>query len=401
VTVSLSPYPGLRPFNVDESRLFFGREEQTDELLRRLRATRFLAVVGPSGCGKSSLVRAGMIAALQSGFLVAAGPRWRIAIMRPGEDPMGRLAAVLVDEGGLAGDGSDRESATSALGATLRRGPLGLIEALHEIPLPETTNLLVLVDQFEEIFRFRRKGGIDDADAFVSLLLASVEQRELPIYVVITMRSDYFGDCAAFIGLPEALNKSQYLTPRLTREQREAAITDPARLFGGNLAPDSVNHLLNEMGTDPDQLPLMEHLLMRMWTWREPHSGSRAVLSDTSAEVVAIDDVGRTLTLADYEGVGGLRYALSNHADEAFNRLDKRQQDVAETLFRSLSERIQAGATFAARRGPVTSPQLLELRWPDWWRLSMSSVQLLAALWSPRTLSSSMRTACSTSRTRR
>ena len=342
-----------------------------------------------------------MIAALQSGFLVAAGPRWRIAIMRPGEDPMGRLAAVLVDEGGLAGDGSDRESATSALGATLRRGPLGLIEALHEIPLPETTNLLVLVDQFEEIFRFRRKGGIDDADAFVSLLLASVEQRELPIYVVITMRSDYFGDCAAFIGLPEALNKSQYLTPRLTREQREAAITDPARLFGGNLAPDSVNHLLNEMGTDPDQLPLMEHLLMRMWTWREPHSGSRAVLSDTSAEVVAIDDVGRTLTLADYEGVGGLRYALSNHADEAFNRLDKRQQDVAETLFRSLSERIQAGATFAARRGPVTSPQLLELRWPDWWRLSMSSVQLLAALWSPRTLSSSMRTACSTSRTRR
>ena len=216
MTVSLSPYPGLRPFNVDELHLFFGREEQTDELLRRLRATRFLAVVGLSGCGKSSLVRAGMIAALQSGFLVGAGSRWRIAIMRPGEDPMGRLAAVLVDEGGLAGDGSDRESAASALGATLRRGPLGLIEALHEIPLPEATNLLVLVDQFEEIFRFRRKGSSDDADAFVSLLLASVEQRELPIYVVITMRSDYFGDCAAFIGLPEALNKSQYLTPRLT-----------------------------------------------------------------------------------------------------------------------------------------------------------------------------------------
>src|SRR5208283_5945351 len=114
-----SPYPGLRPFETEESDIFFGREQQTDELLVRLHRHRFLAVVGPSGCGKSSLVRAGMIAALQSGFLVAAGPRWRIAIMRPGEDPMGRLGAVLVDEGGLAGDGSDRESATSALGATL------------------------------------------------------------------------------------------------------------------------------------------------------------------------------------------------------------------------------------------------------------------------------------------
>ena len=109
------------------------------------------------------------------------------------------------------------------------------------------------------------------------------------------------------------------------------------------MAPDLVNYLLNEMGTDSDQLPLMQHLLMRMWTWREPQSGSPAVLSDTSAEVVAIDDAGRTLTLADYEGVGGLRYALSNHADDAFNRLDKRQQEVAETLFRSLSERIQGG----------------------------------------------------------
>ena len=213
----LCPYPGLRPFDVDESHLFFGREEQTDELLRRLRDTRFLAVVGPSGCGKSSLVRAGMISALQSGFMVGAGSRWRFAIMRPGTHPMRRLAAALVEQAGPAGEDIDRAAATSALEATLRRGPLGLIEALRETPLPEATNLLVMVDQFEEIFRFRSEDDSADADAFVSLLLASAHQRALPIYVVITMRSDFLGDCATFAGLPEALNRSQYLTPRLSR----------------------------------------------------------------------------------------------------------------------------------------------------------------------------------------
>src|SRR5438093_720001 len=84
---STSPYPGLRSFQRHEADIFFGREEQTDQLLERLQNSRFLAVVGPSGCGKSSLVRAGMIAGLQTGFLADAGARWRIAEMRPGEQP--------------------------------------------------------------------------------------------------------------------------------------------------------------------------------------------------------------------------------------------------------------------------------------------------------------------------
>lgn len=78
------PYPGLRPFRSDESHIFFGREEQTDRLLEKLQRTHFLAVVGPSGCGKSSLVRAGMIAALETGFLADAGSLWHVAQMRPG-----------------------------------------------------------------------------------------------------------------------------------------------------------------------------------------------------------------------------------------------------------------------------------------------------------------------------
>ena len=333
------PYPGLRPFHRDESDIFFGREEQTDELLDRLDQSRFLAVVGPSGCGKSSLVIAGMIASLESGFVASAGAYWRAAAMRPGRHPMERLAAALLTALGRDKDG--QADAASFLHATLRRGPLGLVEALRETPLPGQTNLLLLVDQFEEIFRYRSQGDSDEADAFVALLLATAAQREMPVYVVITMRSDYMGDCALFGGLPEALNESQFLTPRLSREQRRDAIVGPARVFGGDVEPALLNRLLNDMGADPDQLPLMQHVLMRMWTQRH------AAVSAGEAEEAAPPP---TLTLADYEAAGGLAEALSKHADEAYEQLDEGQQRIAEALFRCLSER---GSNERDTRRPV------------------------------------------------
>ncbi len=90
-----TPYPGLRPFRSDETGIFFGREAQVDALLEKLDHFRFLAVIGPSGCGKSSLVRAGMIPALETGLLARAGVRWQVATMRPGERPLRRLAEAL------------------------------------------------------------------------------------------------------------------------------------------------------------------------------------------------------------------------------------------------------------------------------------------------------------------
>src|ERR1044071_7819278 len=97
-----SPFPGLRSFEPDEEHLFFGREQQIDDLLRRLRHGRFLAVVGASGSGKSSLVRSGLIPALYSGYMATAGSSWRVALMRPGADPIGNLAAAL-DEPAVIG----------------------------------------------------------------------------------------------------------------------------------------------------------------------------------------------------------------------------------------------------------------------------------------------------------
>lgn len=325
VEFSAAPYPGLRPFRPDEADIYFGREPQIDALLGRLQRTRFLAVIGPSGCGKSSLVRAGMIPALETGFMAEAGARWRIVTMTPADHPLARLAARLAEPDALGSATGDSADTAALTAAALRSGPLALIDMVREARLPAGTNLLLLVDQFEEIFRYWEKGDRDEADAFVALLLASAAQAEVPVYVVITMRSDFLGECAVFRGLPEAMNDSQYLTPRITREQCRLAITGPARVFGGSVEPHLVNRLLNDFGPDPDQLPLLQHALMRMWDRAQARAREKGASP--------------LLGLKDYEALGGLVSALSNHADEVLHELSQEQQAIAEVMFRSLTER--------------------------------------------------------------
>ena len=310
------PYPGLRPFTAKEADLFFGREEQVDALLKKLEQNRFVSVIGPSGCGKSSLVHAGLIPALHMGFLLSAGENWRMAIMRPGASPMMNLAKALSKA--IHIEQPDCPETIAFIHASLRRGPLGLRQIIQETSLPDDTRIFFLVDQFEEIFLLTHQGNQEEAIAFVNGLLATIQDPNL--YVCLTMRSDYLGDCAQFMGLPEAMNDSQFLTPRLTRDQRRAAITGPAAMIGGKVENALVNRILNDMGPDPDQLPLFQHALMRMWTMASLHT-------DTIH-----------LTLADYQQLGGIQNALSLHADAMFKDLTPEQQHIAHILFRTLTD---------------------------------------------------------------
>src|SRR5215472_12867702 len=144
MTTTFNPFPGLRPFEPDEDHLFFGREKEIDELLRRLRSTRFLSVVGTSGSGKSSLVRCGLISALYGGFMVHAGSTWRTVKFRPSDDPIGNLAAALNEPGLLGIQGELASTNRILLEATLRRGSLGLVEAFRQARIPRDENLLVV-----------------------------------------------------------------------------------------------------------------------------------------------------------------------------------------------------------------------------------------------------------------
>lgn len=322
-----NPFPGLRPFMHEEADLFFGRERQSDELVRRLASGRFLAVVGTSGSGKSSLVRAGLIPSLEGGLMAGAGSNWRIAVMRPQHDPIGFLARSIVETGLLTKLDIDPAAIESVVATTLRRSSLGLVDTVRLARLEPHENLLVVVDQFEELFRFadiaKSRGAGEDAAAFVKLLLTATQQNEVPVYVVITMRSDFLGDCSRFRGLPEVISDGQYLIPRLTRDELQSAIVGPVGVRGGRIAPTLVQHLLNEVGDDMDQLPVLQHALMRAWDhWEHDNRDERAI------------------DLRDLDAIGGLDGALSRHADEAFASLcTDRERTLAERAFRCLCDK--------------------------------------------------------------
>jgi tetratricopeptide (TPR) repeat protein len=342
----VNPFPGLRPFETEEYLLFFGREGQSDELLARLGRSHFLAVVGTSGSGKSSLVRAGLLPALRGGLMKGAGSGWRIAVMRPGHDPVGNLACALAEHGVLAeaGGGLRGAEGEGLIEATLRTGSLGLVNAVQQARLAGHENLLVVVDQFEELFRFRaaRAGAGDDAAAFVKLLLEAARQREHAIYVVITMRSDFLGDCAQFQGLPEAINDGQYLIPRMTRDERRVAITGPVAVARGRMTEPLVSRLLNDVGDNPDQLPILQHALMRTWDYWKQRRGA-----------------GEPIDVAHYEAIGAMSDALSRHADEAWDELpDERSRQIAEKMFRALTEK---GADNRETRRPTRLREIAEI----------------------------------------
>jgi len=341
------PYPGLRPFDLGDEAFFFGREAQTRALREKLKVSRLIAVVGRSGCGKSSLVRAGLVPQLLQERGSDDTPSWRIATFRPQGRPMRELADALLRLkaemrlGPSDGDNAEMQALrASRMEAMLRRNSLGLVDAARELKLDAAAGLLIIVDQFEEIFRFEgvRGSDADEATAFVRLLLAAVHAASPRVYVMLTMRLDFLGDCARFQGLPEALSEGQFLVPNLSRAERRAAIEEPARKCGATISPAVTQRLLNEIGDDPDQLPVLQHVLMR--TWQEAKGETDVQLSH-------------------YEATGGVGNAISRHADDVFEKLaSDEQRDIAERMFKAISEQDRRGR---AIRRPLPFADILAI----------------------------------------
>jgi hypothetical protein len=325
-----NPFPGLRPFYDSEEHLFFGRESQIDTMVDKLAGTRFLAVVGTSGSGKSSLVNCGLKPALRRGLMASAGTSWRMAQFRPGGDPIKAMAHSLSQPGGIfRGQYVEGMSVEEIAEATLRMSKLGLVDIYEQANPDERPNLLVVVDQFEELFRYRSlqtaseesHPGEDKSVAFVNLLLEAARS-ECPIHVVITMRSDFLGDCAQFPGLPEAINRGQYLVPRMSRDERRSAIAGPVAVAGGEISPVLLTRLVNDVGDNPDQLSILQHALNRTWAEWQRDGGNGP------------------MDLAHYEAIGTMSHALDQHAEKAYAELrDDRQRIICEKVFQALTDK--------------------------------------------------------------
>lgn len=332
-----NPYPGLRPFKVNESHLFFGREGQTDEVLQKLSNHRFVGIIGPSGSGKSSFVYCGVLPILFGGFLTNTGPNWDVIVLRPGSSPIENLATALLEKDPTHSNEpeEDHEVRQKIITTLLRSNSNGLIEAIKQIKEATNMNYLILVDQFEELFRYRdsaeHKYATDDSHTFINLLMQAVNAEDDAYYVAITMRSDFIGDCAQYAELTGKINDSHYLIPQLTREQKRKAIEGPASVAGGDIATRLVHRLLNDLGDNQDQLPILQHAMMRTWDyWSHNREGEDSVMD-----------------LKHYEAIGTMEEALSMHADEAFNELDEEQKRIAEVLFKTITEK---RGTFGIRR---------------------------------------------------
>jgi energy-coupling factor transporter ATP-binding protein EcfA2 len=325
-----NPFPGLRPFSIDECHLFFGREGQADEILVKLSENRFVTVMGYSGSGKSSLMYCGLVPVLYGGFMTQTGPNWNAVVTRPGSSPLNNLAESIVDnliQQNRIGE-EDRGVQKVIINSVLRSGPHGLIEVSKYLQSQTGENIFFLVDQFEELFRFRDKSGVDDAhneaQVYVNLVLKAVAQTAVPVYVALTMRSDFIGNCTVFPHLTEVINKSNYLVPQMTREQKKMVIEGPVAVAGGKISQRLVKRLLSDVGNDQDQLPILQHALMRTWNYW-----------------VANREGGEPLDLRHYHAVGKIYEALSQHANEAYDELTTRQKEIAEILFKTITEKSQ------------------------------------------------------------
>lgn len=320
-----NPFPGLRPFSIEESHLFFGREGQSEEVLQLLASKRFVAVIGASGSGKSSLMYCGLVPILYGGFITDAGSNWKIITTRPGNSPLSNLAKALVksekevnpEEEGL------RENLTHSI---IQRSSLGLVDAVKQMDIKEEENILLMVDQFEELFRFKKSrsgsSSINESEAFVKLLVEAVRQNDIPIYTILTMRSDFIGECSQFQDLTELINESNYLIPQMTREDFRDAIVGPVAVGGAAIDPYLLQQLLNDVGDNPDQLPILQHALMRTWDYWMKQG-----------------DYQRPITVSDYEAIGTMEKALSEHANEAFDELTERGKEICESMFKTLTEK--------------------------------------------------------------
>ena len=334
------PYPGLRPFELDEWMIFFGREKMIEDVIERLARQRLVFIHGASGSGKSSLVRAGVLPKLARQHK-RHGEGWDSCVMRPSGGPLWNLAQEFARFEGRSDDYARVDKIVRLFnrrGATLS-SVAGDIEGLAG------KRICILVDQFEELFRFEREFSREEAELFIDLLIGEIEttkehdgevfgppappapvnERHAKIHVIVTMRSEFLGECARFDGLAEAINSTQYLVPRLSREALLRAIQRPAEIYGGEVTMELAERLIAEVRGREDELPLMQHGLMQLWNTVEANTNDKIKL-----DVGLLD---KAVSLADL---------LSDHADRvmelAFTVWDEPRRQAVENLFRALVE---------------------------------------------------------------
>jgi DNA-binding SARP family transcriptional activator/WD40 repeat protein len=281
------PFKGLASFDVDDVGVFFGRERLVAEMVARLTGAPLMGIVGPSGSGKSSALRAGLLAALAAGVLPGS-EGWALALLRPGEHPLRALAQ-----------------------ATAEAEPRG--------------RLVIAVDQFEEAFTACRDES--ERAAFVDALIACARDPRRRALVLVAVRADFYGRCAAYPELWRLLGANQVPVGPMRRDELRRAIELPAGRAGLRVEPDLTDALIADVEGAPGALPLLSTSLLELWQRRD----------------------GRTLRLSAYEQAGGVHGAVARLAESAYERLDAERRQIARRILLRLVGEGQGDTVVRAR----------------------------------------------------
>ncbi len=355
---SQAPYPGLRSFRQNEVDIFFGRDDHIDEMIAKLAKTHFLCITGPSGCGKSSLARTGLMNGLASGFLPGTGSDWIFVDMRPGADPLASLfhaiAAAILDTSDGNGNESTRIEEVTRGGLQLRElsnllanqvasRSRDLAAALDVVQGVAGRPILILVDQFEELFRYVQNDP-RAAVTFVDVLLQTVAAAK-NIYVAITIRTDSLEQCSRYPGLALAINSSQFLTPLLDRFQIQQAIEGPMAVFGGTVDSELTIRLLNSVENDADKLPLLQHALKLLYQRKAVQAGwlTSSDLHERPDDPIRQGEL-LSMRLRDFIELFPLDTNGSDPIAQGSTILQRLLSERLDAIYRDLPDHLQRGA---------------------------------------------------------
>lgn len=331
--MGIPPFRGLDVFDAEHAHLFFGRDREIEELLEKLRLSRFLAVVGDSGSGKSSLVRAGLIPALHKGRFRDGGGPWQVAILRPGNDLFRELADALCDlNPGLSP--IERMEVRAKCMRRLRQGVKGFYNCIVDL-IPRNTGGLFFIDQFEELFTLTTKA--EKRRRFIDSLLYVINAVGTRRFkVLISLRADFYSHCFEHAEFPGYIAENQYAVRRMGRAQLREVIEKPAAMAGAQYQAGLTDVILDDVGDEPGNLPLLEHALLQLWEKR----------------------VDQILTHKMYDQIGRLSRAIGKRADEAYERFNEREKRLACRTFLHLTQ-IGEGTEDTRRR--VSKGEVLAL----------------------------------------
>ena len=315
-TEPVNPFPGLRPFMPEESNMFFGRENESGEILSKLLKNRILTVIGAPGCGKSSLTNCGVVPEMIS-LTEKDKSSLKIISFKPGNDPVGNMTNAFA-QAILGNDNFDNR--VKPFISRVKRDHDWIASTLKKLLIKSEEKVLIVVDQFEEVFTHSSdEAGIkvsENASEFVILLENAVKQTSVEIFILILIGSDYIGECAHIHGLTKLINDSNYLVPQMTRGNYKSVFENSFLSSGIRINPNLVATVLDDISDLPDPLAVLQHIMMRIYSYW-----------------YSIGDTGRPVDLSDYIAVGTIANAMSKHADEAYDELDQKGKEICRKMF--------------------------------------------------------------------